>query len=113
MPRTVLALTALLCSLTPALANLSPRTATPPADDKITAPLASAFPQDKVLAPDLLRAAYPRERDDEYRVTSQTEVVLDGRPCPYADVPKSAGIVRMEVSSDGQTVLKIQFRSKK
>ena len=112
MPRTVLALTALLCSLTPALANLSPRTA-PPADDKITAPLASALPQDKALPPDLLRSAYPRERDDEYRVTSQTEVFLDGRPCPYADVPRSAGIVRMEVSSDGQTVLKIQFRSKK
>jgi hypothetical protein len=113
MPRTVLALTALLCSLSPALASLSPRTVPPPADDKLTTPLASALPQDRPLPPDLLRTAYPRERDDEYRVTSQTEVFLDGRPCVYADVPKNAGIVRMEVSSDGQTVLKILFRSKK
>jgi hypothetical protein len=113
MPRTMLVLTALLCSLSPALANLAPRTAPPPADDKLTAWLASALPQDRPLPPDLLRAAYPRERDGEYRVTSQTEVFLDGRPCSYADVPKNAGVVRMEVSSDGQTVLKIQFRSKK
>ena len=113
MSRMVLALTALLCSLCPALATLSPRTAPPPVDDKLTAPLAAPLPQDKPLPADVLQAAYPREQNDEYRITSQTEVLLNGRPCCYADVPKSAGIVKMEVSSDNQTVLKIQFRTRK
>ncbi len=112
MPRTVLALTALLCSFSPALANLSPRTAPPAVDDQLKAPLATPLPQDKPLPPDVVQAAHPSDPNGEYRVTSQTEVILDGRPCSYADVPQSAGIVRMEVAPDGQTVLKIQFRSK-
>ena len=110
MPRTILALTALFCSLSPALATLSPRTAPLPADDKLTLPLAA--PQEKPLPPEVGQAAYPREQNDEYRITSETEVFLNGRPCCYADVPKSASIVKMEVASDNQTVLKIQFRSK-
>jgi hypothetical protein len=47
---------------------------------------------------------------DQYQITEQTDVTLDGRACRYADVPASAGIVKMEVAADGTTVLKIHFR---
>ena len=109
MPRTAFALTALLCCISPALATLSPRTAPPPLDDKIAAPL----PPDKALPTDVVRAAYPRERDDEYRITSETAVFVDGRPCCYADVPRKAAVIQMEVSSYDGSVLTIHFRSKK
>jgi hypothetical protein len=112
MPRTVLALAALLCSFSPALATLSPQPASPFAADTLAASLAVA-PQDKPLPPDVVKAAYPPGRDEEFRITSQTEVLLNGRPCCYADVPRNAGVVKMEVSSDNQTVLKIQFRTRK
>jgi hypothetical protein len=48
-----------------------------------------------------------------YVMTERTEVLLDGRPCKYADVPAQARIVRMEVAADQRTVLKIHFRSGK
>ena len=112
MPRTVLTLAALLCSLSPALATLSPQPASPFAAAALAASLAAA-PQEKPLPPDVVQAAYPPGRNDEFRITSQTEVLLNGRPCCYADVPRNAGVVKMEVSSDNQTVLKIQFRTRK
>jgi hypothetical protein len=57
-------------------------------------------------------ASAPSPRD-QFQITDQTEVTLDGRPCRYADVPRGAGIVKMEVGTDGTTVLKIQFRSRR
>jgi hypothetical protein len=113
MPRTVLALTALFCSFSPALATLSNRTTPVPAADQLTAALQSSLRQDKLLPLDVVQAAYPREQSDEYRITSQTEVFLNGRQCCYADVPRNAGVVKMEVSSTDRTVLKIQFRTRK
>ncbi len=113
MPRTALALIALLCSLAPAHASLTPRTQPLPGDSLLTPSLASPLPQDRPLPPDLVKAAAPRGQDDEYRITSQTEVFLDGRPCAYADVPRNASIVKMEVSAEDGIVLKIQFRSRK
>lgn len=113
MPRMAIALTTLLCCLSPALASLSPRTAPPLANDKLPTALTTPLPQDKPLAPDVFQAAYPRERDSEYRITSQTAVFVDDRPCCYPDVPRNATIVNMEVSSDDRSVLTIHFRSKK
>jgi hypothetical protein len=113
MPRTIFALTVLFCSLSPALATLSPRTAPPPADDKLTAPVAIPLPQERALPPEVVQAAYPHGQDDEYRITTHTDVFLDGRPCRYCDVPKNAVILKMEVSSDDRAVLSIHFRSKK
>ena len=72
----------------------------------------AAAPQEKPLPPDVVQAAYPPSRNDEFRITSQTEVLLNGRPCCYAEVPRNAGVVKMEVSSDNQTVLRIQFRTR-
>jgi hypothetical protein len=113
MLRTVLVLTALLCSLSPALANLSPRKAPPPAHDILTSLLMAPLPQDKPLPQDLVQAAYPHGQNAEFHITSLTEVTVDDRPCCYADVPRNASILKMEVSSDNQTVLKIQFRTRK
>jgi hypothetical protein len=50
---------------------------------------------------------------DQYQITDQTEVILDGRSCRYAEVPAGAGIIKMEVAGDGTTVLKIHFRSRR
>ncbi len=113
MSRTILALTALLCSLSPALASLSPRPAPLPIEDKVGALGTAPLPLDKPLPEAVVQAAYPRQHNAEYRITSRTEITLDGRPCRYADVPKGATILKMEVDSDNGAIVTIQFRSKK
>jgi hypothetical protein len=92
--------------------SLAPQPASAVGPTTLAATLAAA-PQEKPLPPNVVQAAYPPGRNDEFRITSQTEVLLNGRPCCYADVPRNAGVVKMEVSSDNQTVLKIQFRTRK
>ena len=49
----------------------------------------------------------------QYAMTSRTEVLLDGRPCQFSQVPATATIVNMEVSEDGRSILKVHFRSKR
>jgi hypothetical protein len=49
----------------------------------------------------------------EYRILETTEVWLDGRRCPYTEVPGHAAIVRMEVAVDNRPVLRVFFRSGK
>jgi hypothetical protein len=49
----------------------------------------------------------------QFQVTDQTEVLLDGKPCRYAEVPATAVIIKMEVAEDKTTVLKVYFRSRK
>lgn len=46
----------------------------------------------------------------EFAVTEQTEILLNGKPCRYADIPRQATIQRMELAPDNKTVLKIHFR---
>ena len=67
----------------------------------------------RALAPPSLapgRVAGPATAS-EFVVTEQTEVLLDGKACRYADVPARATVLRMEVAPDGKTVLRIQFRT--
>jgi hypothetical protein len=45
-------------------------------------------------------------------LTETTEVLLDGRPCKYRDVPPQAEITRLEVGPDRRTVLRIFFRTR-
>ena len=45
----------------------------------------------------------------EFAVTEQTEILLNGQPCKYAQVPDHARIVHMEVAADKRTVLRIEF----
>ena len=107
MTRLALALTALLCCLPAAKADLSPRKDPPLLDKDLPPSLAKPLPAD------VAQAFYPPERDDEFLITPRTEVTVDGRPCKYADVPGKARIVKMELAADGKTVLAVHFRTKK
>lgn len=59
-----------------------------------------------------LSAAPPVPRKQTFEVTSRTEIFLDGKPCPYAKVPRTAEITYMEVTADRKHAVKIHFRSK-
>ena len=59
------------------------------------------------------RKAARAEAQPEYVLTQETEVLLDGKPCKYEDVPATASIVKMEVAADRKTVLRVRFRSRK
>lgn len=45
-------------------------------------------------------------------ITKQTLVWLDNKPCEFTDVPEDSSVTDVEVSSDGETILKIHFRRK-
>ena len=107
MARATLVLLSLLCILSPATASLTPRPDSPVPGRDVRASLALSLP------PGLAQTASAPSPRDQYQISDQTEVTLDGRPCRYADVPGGAGIVKMEVASDGTTVLKIHFRSRR
>ena len=107
MARVTLVLLSLLCFLSPVGASLTPRPGSPLPGRDVPASLAMSLP------PGLAQAASVPSPRDQYQITDQTEVSLDGRPCRYTDVPGGAGIVKMEVASDGTTVLKIHFRSRR
>jgi hypothetical protein len=49
----------------------------------------------------------------EFVLTEETEVLLNGKPCKYAEVPSYATIVHMELAADTKTVLQIHFRTRK
>ncbi len=51
--------------------------------------------------------------DDGLVIDDDTEILLDGKPCRFEDVPAGAEVVELAVAKDGRTVLKIHFRSKK
>lgn len=48
----------------------------------------------------------------EASITSETEVVLDGRACSYKDVPRTAAVTKVILSTDGRTIIRIDFRSR-
>lgn len=49
---------------------------------------------------------------NEFTIGVCTEVRLDGRPCPYAKVPRDAEILLLQFGSNPREVVKIHFRSK-
>jgi hypothetical protein len=49
----------------------------------------------------------------EFVLTDRTEILLNGKPCRYEEVPEHASIVKMEVAADKKTVRKIHFRIRK
>jgi hypothetical protein len=107
MMRPLWALVVLLCVLSPAPASLAGRKE-PPVFDR-TPPAAEARSLPATVAREVLA---PRARP-QYQLTEETEVVLDGRPCKYRDVPGNVSIIRMEVGPDEKTILKIHFRTRK
>jgi hypothetical protein len=55
--------------------------------------------------------ARPESARARLRITEETEVLLNSRPCRYEQVPASAVITFAEVDSDRATLRKIHFRS--
>jgi hypothetical protein len=108
MIRLTLALAALIGLVSVAPASLAPRRDRNAlgSDAPLRAP---ASPRAARSLAEALRPANP----SEYVLTEQTEVLLDGRPCRFGDVPERATILKMEVAADGKTVVKILFRSQK
>ena len=55
-----------------------------------------------------------RVQDRPYKITEQTEVLLDGRKCSYQEVPNTAKIIFMELDSEmSRGILRIHFQSRK
>ena len=48
---------------------------------------------------------------DEFQLDADSEVLLDGSPSRYEDIPPDAIIKRLQVARDG-TVVRIEFRSR-
>ncbi|HEY7309253.1 MAG TPA: hypothetical protein VH643_07860 [Gemmataceae bacterium] len=50
--------------------------------------------------------------DDEFRITATTEVLLNGRPCRYEDVPDRATILHLETATnESKEILTIHFQT--
>lgn len=53
-------------------------------------------------------------KNDDFRITASTEVLLDGRPCRYEKVPDGATIVLLEtITNESKEISRIHFRSPK
>jgi hypothetical protein len=90
-----------------ASASVTPRSERPAYDNPALRNLA-VKPRGEVL-----RSLPAKETTQDFTLTEQTEVLLDGKPCRFQDLPAQATIVGMEVAADRKTVLKVRFRSGK
>jgi hypothetical protein len=98
MARCLLVVVVLLGTISSAAGSLAPRKDLPPFGKGLPgepgrAQWTKVFPQEK-----------------ELRVTAETEVRLNDRPCKYEEVPADAHIRLLEVGPDGQTILRVDFR---
>jgi hypothetical protein len=105
MVRVTLALVCSLCFLSSALASLAP----PQERLDLGRQLPASLTRD--LPAGLPQTASARPQRDDYQVTEDTAITLDGRPCKYRDVPANATIIKMEVAPDKKTVVKVHFRT--
>jgi hypothetical protein len=97
MVRWVLPLLASVTVLSPAIASLS-RKQRPPVPKNLP---------DKAIE-SLVRVP----SSDEFRITATTEVLLNGRPCRYEDVPDGATILLLETATnESKEILKIHFQT--
>jgi hypothetical protein len=99
MLRLTLALIAVLVFLHSASASLAPRQ--------------NLLESEKHIPAKFVKNAKPEEDQPELTITADTEIKLDDRPCKYADVPKDAEIILIDVSADKKVIRKLHFRSKK
>jgi hypothetical protein len=68
----------------------------------------------KGSAPAFVKESPAPNPKQEFHITEQTEIRMDGRPCQYKEVPIDAVIIFLEVDSEqNKAILKIHFRSKK
>jgi len=104
MIRLILALTASLGLVCPLSASLTPH------QPRLS--LGHEVQANRVLRIGALAPARTAEAEmpNDFFVTEETEVLLNGKPCSYAQIPAHASIVFMEVGADKKTVLKVHFR---
>lgn len=76
------------------------------------APAPGDVPTRKAPATPAKSKETPKE-PTQFEMTEETEVLLDGQPCEYADVPDNAIVVRMEVLPDRRTIVRMHFRSRR
>jgi hypothetical protein len=107
MTRLLFALIALVSLTAGATASLSPPPTSTPFGTKL--PAARVSP----AAPPAGEQSRNLGTRTSFIVTEETEVVLNGKACPYTQVPANARIVHMELAADNQTVLRIGFRTGK
>jgi hypothetical protein len=107
MTRLTLVLIAWMTLISAAPASLTPRKELPPPPTELPRTELPRLPAKAAEGP-----TQPR-RKTEYVLTERTEVLVNGQPCRYADVPANATIVRMELAADEKTVLRIHFRVRK
>ena len=103
MTRLTLALAAWIGLVSVASASLTPRNERPPLEPRVP----------RAQAPKVAAEAAEYKAAPEFKVTEQTEILLDGKACRYEDVPQQATVLRMEVAPDRKTVLRIHFRTGK
>lgn len=116
MNRRVLALLTLLCLFSPASASLAPRKDSIDARRGWSHTVITNSTQElwKSSSGELVKESPGQRQPTEFRITDQTEVQLDGRPCKYEEVPNDAVIIHLEAASEtNRVILKIHFRSKK
>ncbi len=80
-----------------------------PTRNKNTAP---PLPKIEKKAPIETAKAAEGEAPDQFQMTRDSEVLLNGEPCKIEEVPGSAVITKLEVSPDRRTIVRIHFRSK-
>jgi hypothetical protein len=99
--RLLLPLTVALCLLPLRATAQSPRSPAPAKAQQLR-----TAPADARRGP----AGYPRE---PLQITRETDVRLDGSPCPFDRIPDGAVVTAAEVAPDRHTVLRVHFRSPK
>jgi hypothetical protein len=48
-----------------------------------------------------------------FALTDQSEILLNGKPCRFEEVPAQASISLLELAADRHTVLRIHFRTQR
>jgi hypothetical protein len=107
MNRLILVLAAWMSLVSTVSASLTPRKEPAPLREEVRLVL----PVKSLLAAQEQGVA--RESESEFVVTERTEILLNGKPCKYEEVPRHSSIVKMEVAADKKTVRRIHFRTRK
>jgi hypothetical protein len=79
-----------------------------------TASVERRLPQtmEKDIPLKFLRSLPTTAANDDFRITAATEVLLDGRPCPYQRIPNHATIILLEtMTNESKEIARIHFRS--
>lgn len=105
--RTALAITVLLCGMTELRATQSRPERNAFLNGSPGTEFANVFP-----SRDAIKVA-KLQPNTELQVTSETEVMVDARPCKYSEVPRGAKITMLELAPDRQTILRIHFTTGK